>query len=427
MGKGIDAALTAYNALWKCATPLLKLNHRLRDGWDQRTLTGGLPARADLWVQSASGGEAYLTWEILKDMTPPGDAPLRILATATTRQGYETLCRAAEDINGRRHGLAVQPWFFPLDAPAVMRRVAAHVRPRCVLILETELWPGFLDACRRQGTRVLLANGRMTARSLGGYLAWPELFRTLAPDRIMAVSEADGRRFATLFGRERVEVMPNIKFDRMTAPTPWGQHDNPLARIIPGGSPFVVLGSVRKQEQAEVAGLASGLLHARPSAIIGLFPRHLHHIPLWRKALERAGVACAERSSLNGPAAPGTVVLWDTFGELLPAYGLARTAFVGGSLVPLGGQNFLEPITRGVVPVTGPHWSNFAWVGREIFDSGLAVCAADGAEALNALLRLLDDPPSRDHVSARGTAYIKDRRGGARAVRKQVADFLNSD
>jgi len=427
MAMGIDAALTAYNALWKCASPLLKLNHRLRQGWDQRTLTGGLPARADLWVQAASGGEAYLAWEILGDMVRPGDAPLRVLATSTTRQGYETLCRAADDINGRRHGLAVQPWYFPLDAPSVMRRVVAHVRPRCALILETELWPGFLDACRRQGTRVLLANGRMTARSLGGYLAWPGLFRALAPDRIMAVSEADGRRFATLFGRERVMVMPNIKFDRMAAPGPSDMSDTPLARIIPDGSPFVVLGSVRKQELTGVATLAAGLLRARPATVIGLFPRHLHHLPLWRKALDRAGLACAERSRLNAQAAPGSVVLWDTFGELLPAYGMARAAFVGGSLVPLGGQNFLEPITRGVVPVTGPHWSNFAWVGREIFDSGLAVCAADGAEVLAALLRLLDDTPSRDHVSARGAAYIRDRRGGAEAVRKQVADFLDSD
>lgn len=430
MTKGIDAALTAYNALWKCASPMLRLNHRLREGWDQRTLTGGLPARADLWVQAASGGEAYLAWEVLKDMVPPDGGPLRVLATSATRQGFETLCRAADDINGRKQGLAVQPWYFPLDAPSIMRRTVAHVRPRCALILETELWPGFLDACRRQGTRVLLANGRMTARSLGGYLAWPGLFRALAPDRIMAVSEADGHRFATLFGRDRVLVMPNIKFDRMTAPGPTGptgHDDNPLAGIIPEDSPLVVFGSVRKQELAEVAGLAAGLLRARPEAVIGLFPRHLHHIPLWSRALDRAGLSCAERSRLTAPVAPGSMVLWDTFGELLPAYGLARAAFVGGSLAPLGGQNFLEPITRGVVPVIGPHWSNFAWVGREIFDSGLAVRAADPVEALAALLRLLDDTPSRDHVSARGAAYIKDRRGGAAAVRKQVADFLDKD
>jgi 3-deoxy-D-manno-octulosonic-acid transferase len=427
MALGIDAALAAYSAIWKCAAPLLRLNHRLRDGWDQRTLAGGLPAPAHLWVQAASGGEAYLAWEVLKGMKPRPGRPLRVLATSATRQGYDTLCRAAQDINGGKSGLAVQPWYFPLDDPAIMRRAVGHVRPRCALILETELWPGFLAACRRHGTRVVLANGRMTPRSLGGYLAWPGLFRALSPELVMAVSEADARRFATLFGRDRVRVMSNIKFDRMTASGLPEDDENPLRGIVSEQSPFVVFGSVRKQETAEVAGLAAGLLRARPSTVIGLFPRHLHHIPLWRKALDSAGLNCTTRSSLTAPAAPGTVVLWDTFGELLHAYGLARTAFVGGSLAPLGGQNFLEPITCGVVPVIGPHWSNFAWVGSEIFDAGLAVRAEDVAGTLAALLRLLDDTPPRDHVSARGVEYIAARRGGAEVVRKQVADFLNKD
>jgi 3-deoxy-D-manno-octulosonic-acid transferase len=93
----------------------------------------------------------------------------------------------------------------------------------------------------------------------------------------------------------------------------------------------------------------------------------------------------------------------------------------------MGGQNFLEPITCGVTPVIGPHWKNFAWVGQEIFDTGLAVRAADRADVLAALLRLLDETPRRADVSARGRAYIADRQGGAMAVRKQVADFLNKD
>lgn len=427
MSSAVSAALAAYDALWKCAVPLLKRNHRLRDGWEQRTLAGGLPAPAHLWVQAASGGEAYLAWEVLKGLVPPPGQPLRVLATSATRQGYETLCRAADDIAGRKTGVAVQPWYFPLDAPSIMRRAVARVRPDCALILETELWPGFLDACRRHGTRILLANGRMTTRSLGGYLAWPALFRALGPDRIMAVSGTDASRFATLFGRERVQVMPNIKFDRMAATGPSARKNNPLRKIIPTKAQFVVFGSMRKEELVEGTGLAADLLRARPTAIIGLFPRHMHHIPLWRKALDRAGLTCVLRSGLTDPAIPGSVVLWDTFGELVPAYGLARAAFVGGSLAPVGGQNFLEPITCGVTPVIGPHWKNFAWVGAEIFDRGLAVRAAHQADALAALLRLLDEPPQRADVSARGRAYIADRQGGAMAVRKQVADFLNKD
>ncbi|MEF2229732.1 MAG: glycosyltransferase N-terminal domain-containing protein [Pseudodesulfovibrio sp.] len=419
-------ALSAYGLAWKAAMPLLRLDHRLRQGWDQRTLCGGLPAPAHLWVQSASGGEAYLCREVLAALEPLPDEPLRVLATTNTAQGYETLVRAADEIHARRAGIAVQPWYFPFDEPGIMQRMVAQVRPRAALILETEIWPGFLNACRSHGVRVLLANGRMTTKSLGNYLAWPGLFRALAPDRVMAVSEADGRRFGTLFGRERIRVMPNIKFDRMAGARPLPRKDNPLKDLVPARAPFVVFGSVRREELAPVTALAAGLMRGRPGTILGLFPRHMHHVPLWRKALEGAGLNLALRSGLDGPAEPGAVVLWDAFGELVPAYGMATAAFVGGSLAPLGGQNFLEPLTCGVTPVTGPHWTNFAWVGREIVESGLAVEAADGREALAALVRLLDETPARTDVARAAAAYIRDRRGGAKAVAKQVAQFLNS-
>ncbi|WP_316901502.1 glycosyltransferase N-terminal domain-containing protein [Pseudodesulfovibrio indicus] len=425
MGKSaVDMALAAYGLAWKAALPLLKYNSRLKEGWSQRTLSEGEPAPADLWIQAASGGEAYLAWEVLKHLESPWSRSLRVLTTTNTLQGFQTLLRAAEEINGRKNGLAVQPWYFPFDEPNLMRRMAARVRPRLAVILETEIWPGFLHACKRQGVPVLLANGRMSTKSLGGYLAWPGLFRALAPDRIMAVSETDGRRFGTLFGRDRVWIMPNIKFDRMGDASPMARASNPLRDLIPPRAPFVVFGSVRKEEEHDAIRLAKGLMSKRPGTVLGLFPRHMHHMDLWRKGVEGAGLKWTLRSRLNGPAAPGTVVLWDSFGELVPAYGLATAAFVGGSLAPLGGQNFLEPLTSGVTPVTGPHWKNFAWVGREIIDSGLAVEAKDWREALESLIKIIDGPPARKDVAAAAKQYIRDRRGGAKAVSKQVADFL---
>jgi len=421
----INTALAVYGFGWKAALPLLKLNHRLRDGWDQRTLTGGLPAPAHLWIQAASGGEAYLAWEILKELESPFTETLRVLVTTNTLQGYETLTRAADDINKRQSGLAIQPWYFPFDAPDIMNRMMIHVRPKVALILETEIWPGFLNACKKIGVHVLLANGRMTTGSLGGYMAWPGLFRALGPDRIMAVSETDGRRFGTLFGRDKIQVMPNIKFDRMAGAGPMSRKENPLKGLIPQGMDFVVFGSVRKEEKFEVEQLAAGLMRKRPKTILGLFPRHMHHLELWQKAMEMAGLNWTLRSKLTKNAEPGTVILWDTFGELVPAYGLAKAAFVGGSLVPLGGQNFLEPLTCGVTPVTGPHWKNFAWVGREVVESGLAIEAEDWQDVLKSLMNILENTPAKKEVAARAKDYIRDRRGGAKSVCKQVADFLN--
>ncbi|WP_394699687.1 3-deoxy-D-manno-octulosonic acid transferase [uncultured Pseudodesulfovibrio sp.] len=420
-------ALKAYGLGWKCATPFLKLNSRLKEGWGQRTLTDGLPAPAHIWMQAASGGEAYLAWEVLKNLKSPFSESLRVLVTTNTLQGYETLTRAANDINGRKSGLAIQPWYFPFDDPVLMHRMVCQIRPQLALILETEIWPGFLNACKKSGVNILLANGRMSTKSLAGYLTWPGLFRDLSPDTVMAISEADGRRFGTLFGREKVWIMPNIKFDRMADAAPMDRNNNPLKDIIPQNSTFTVFGSVRRQEEAEITKLAAGLMRKRPKTILGLFPRHMHHMEIWETAMNSAGLNWTHRSRLNGPAEPGTVVLWDAFGELVPAYGLAQAAFVGGSLAPLGGQNFLEPLTCGVTPVTGPHWKNFAWVGRDIFESGLAVEAQDWQSAQNALLSILDKAADRRSIAKQAREYIEDRRGGAKAVCKRVADFFNKD
>jgi 3-deoxy-D-manno-octulosonic-acid transferase len=421
----VNTALSVYSLAWKAAIPLLKLNNRLKDGWEQRTLSGGLPAPAHVWIQAASGGEAYLAWEVLKELKSPSITPLRVLVTTNTLQGFETLTRAADEINSSKSGIAVQPWYFPFDAPAIMQRMVRHVAPQVALILETEIWPGFLRACKNNKVRILLANGRMTTKSLGGYLTWPGLFRTLSPNKIMAISEVDARRFGALFGRDKVWVMPNIKFDRMVGAGPIPRKDNPLKDLIPTRSDFVVFGSVRKEEKVEVAKIAAALVRHKTKTILGVFPRHMHHMPIWEKAMNEVGVTWVLRSKLEGTAPPGTVILWDTFGELMPAYGLAKAAFVGGSLQPLGGQNFLEPLTCGVTPVTGPHWKNFAWVGREIFDAKLAYEAEDAENALNLLINILEKTPPRTENAKKAKAYIQDRMGGAKAVSKQVADFLN--
>ncbi len=428
MGKTtINAALALYGGTWKAALPLLKFNHRLQEGWDQKNLSEGLPAPAHLWIQAASGGESYLTWEILKHLKLDFDQPLRVLVTTNTRQGYETLCRAADDINESRSGIAIQPWYFPFDAPGIMRRIVSHVRPTAALILETEIWPGFLKACKEFGVRTLLANGRMTTKSLGGYMTWPELFRSIGPERIMAVSEADGCRFGTLFGHERIQLMPNIKFDRMATAGPLARKGNPLKELIPDKGNFIVMGSVRKEESTQVKKIAAALIRHRPTSIIGIFPRHMHHVSLWKTALDTTGSTWSLRSEMNGQASPGTVIIWDTFGELVPAYGLAKAAFIGGSLVPLGGQNFLEPLTCGVTPVIGPHWTNFAWVGQDIFTKKIAYQGDNAEHVLNLIIDILDNPKRRTEVVKVAQAYIRHRKGGAKAVAKQVAEFLNMD
>ncbi len=421
-------ALGAYDLLWKAATPLLRTHSRLHDGFGQRTLANDLPARADIWIQGASGGESYLTWEIIRKLKNPfASHPLHVLVTTNTKQGMEILERAAAETHKDKRGVTLQTRYFPFDAPKIMQAALRHARPKVAVILETEIWPGFLNACKRQGTKILLVNGRMNPRSLAGYLAAKRPLQALAPDRILAVSERDAERFGTLFGRERVQTMPNMKFDRMGTPATSSKADNPLREIIAPKTRFVVLGSVREQEESEVEHLVAELHRKAPGTVIGLFPRHMERIGNWQERLERQGIPWKLRSEQTGPAEPGTTLLWDAFGELVPAYALARAAFVGGSLAPLGGQNFLEPLTCGITPVTGPSLHNFAWVGEEIFESGLAVRAENREGVLQALLQLLDTPPAPRTVTKKVQAYIRSRKGGAETVCKHIAQFMNND
>jgi 3-deoxy-D-manno-octulosonic-acid transferase len=224
-----------------------------------------------------------------------------------------------------------------------------------------------------------------------------------------------------------VETMSNMKFDRLGA----GPADTRAAGVLqellaPPGHPLVVLGSVREEEEDAVIRLMERLRRVRPDATIALFPRHLHRLSAWGQRLDAWGVPWTLRSRAPSPVAPGAVVLWDVFGELQQAYRLAATAFVGGSLAPLGGQNFLEPLSGGVIPVIGPYWETFTWIGEAIFEGGLARRAADWESAAALLLEGLDGPPDREGVARRARDYVDARRGGTRQAARAAAALLGA-
>lgn len=431
---GVRCCLALYSLAWRCTLPALKRNKRLAEGWAARILAEDPLPQADVWIQAASGGEAYLAWELLRhlpDQLPQGAQPPRVLVTTFTSQGLGVLEQARAELAGQ---VDLLPAYFPFDLPGLMRRALASVRPKAVVLLETEIWPGLLAACRDAGVPALLLNGRMTEKSLSGYTRLPWFWRPLAPARVLAVSADDAARFAKVFSLESAGQMPNIKFDRLrfdAAPAP-----SELAALLPPpevapfeaapfeGAPFVVLGSVRKEEEAEVLNMVRGLLAQHPGVVIGLFPRHMQRVCIWERLLREAGIPFALRSETTSPVPPGTVLIGDVFGELGAAFSLARACFLGGSLAPLGGQNFLEPLAHGLTPVTGPSWSNFAWVGEEIFNQGLVLRTHDWQGALRGLSALVKSPPPRQEIRARAESYAKSHRGGAVAACQAVAEYL---
>jgi len=150
----------------------------------------------------------------------------------------------------------------------------------------------------------------------------------------------------------------------------------------------------------------------------------MHRLNHWRKILGDLNLPWLLRSEINGQVNSGTVVLWDTMGELSPAYELAQAAFVGGSLVPVGGQNFLEPLTCGLKPVIGPYWSNFFWVGREIIDQKLVIQVNNWQELSEVLLKKLNQPLQREQTKGAVIDYVRNRQGGTGQACKVIVDFL---
>ena len=417
-------AFGLYDLLWSCAVPWLRLNHRLAEGYQQRCLRKMLPA-ADIWIQAASVGESYLALEIIKTLKVT--RAVKILVTSNTSQGIDILNRALADRGKTKEGIRISVGYFPFDKPALMRKAVAAIRPAAMVLLETEIWPGLLRALNLRNCKTIIINGRITDRSLKRYLLWPSIWTKLRPDRVLAISPADADRFKQLFGPDGIETMPNIKFDRVASVATSADNQNTIENLVPGSLTFAVLASVRHQEEPLIKQIIDEIFRSRPETVIGLFPRHLHRIQSWQETLNQAGIRWSLRSEAKTPATAGTVILWDSFGELLPAYELCNSAFVGGSLAPLGGQNFLEALICGTRPVIGPSWENFIWVGAEIIEAGLLRVAGNWQEVVALLLKDMESSPPRDEIIKRSLEYIKERQGGTAKACRAISALMEDN
>lgn len=421
-GKAITFLFSVYNLVWTCVLPFLKRQPRIADGFEQR-MGNDLPkGPVDIWFQSASAGESYLTGEILKCFDPA--RALSIWLTTNTRQGLDILMAEMEKLKKTHPDLHIHVSFAPFDCPSLMNRVVRTVRPGLMVLVELEVWPGLLKALKDNHCQTLVVNGRLTEKSLKRYLMIPSLWSYLSPDTICTISKDDARRFERMFPSSRVHVIPNIKFDRITFP-PLGQPENPLRPLFDGERPLVVLGSVRQEEEAQVEQMIHQLVHGQEEVCVLLFPRHMHRVPFWVERLKNSGLVFKKRSEMTDMDNSCRVVIWDLFGELGHAYALAQAAFVGGSLAPLGGQNFLEALSCGIVPVSGPSWGNFTWVGQAVVDKGLLLIEPDGESVARRLLSQIHDHESKETVKKKALAFLEPLKGGTRLTCEHIDTLIN--
>lgn len=414
--------LKNYAFLWRMARPFLRRNKRLKVDFPER-LSPEWWRKCDLWIQAASGGESFLAASLLGELNERAEKAqqrLRVLCTSCTKQGLEVLEKTRENGVKQWPCLEVAVRVFPLDEPKIMRKAVAFASPKLTVLLETELWPGLMAACAENDVPIIVVNGRMTDKSLAGYKVVESLWEEVAPKRILAMSEDNAARFADLFGYDRVTVMPNMKFDAVPESMPPLDVSSPAARLLPAKGSVILLASVREEEEALLPPVIEYLQERAPESVIVVAPRHMERVQAWKERLSGAVM----RSTLSGEAAPGSVVVWDAFGELMGLYARANAVFVGGSLAELGGQNFLESAACGKVPVIGPHWKNFAWVGEEFFASGLGVRVENAEELGPMLIAALRHAPDGEDIRKKLAEYLETRRGGTKTAGESIWESI---
>lgn len=410
-------AFCAYHGAWRVTTPFLRRNKRLADGFNERILADAIPHSAEIWLHAASTGEAFLATDLAKALLQI--RPYSMMLTTQTEQGRLIIEQFAS-----KHATAdLQIRYLPLDTPPLMSRFLKAVNPKAVVILETELWPVMLRALKQNGSKVIIANGRMTERSFRR-LEWvSSIWKALSPDQVLAISESDAKRFAALFDCP-VTVLPNMKFDQLEIPPP--ALNITKTDFCSETTPLVVLGSVRNAEVGSVEKIIRRLLTESPNLTIALFPKHIHQLDPWEAMLRRLGTPFQRRSQMSGPAECRTVILGDTIGELKSIYAMADAVFVGGSLAPLGGQNFLEPLLYGRRPVIGPLWDNFRWVGPDLFSNGLVKIANDAEAVCHEILNILAKPDDPNEVQQSAQHYFAAKQGGTRQTAAMVQALITT-
>ena len=396
------ALLTAIAAgapwwLWRMAT-----TQKYREGMRERL--GRVPPRlsvdADaaavrpvIWLHAVSVGEVLAVSRLVGELDRAFPR-YRLVISTTTRTG-QALAR-------ERFG-ADRVFYCPLDLPWAMRAYLNALRPELLILAETEFWPNLLEGCFRRAIPVAVVNARISDRS------WPRyqmLRRLWAPilgrlTRVLAQTETDAERLRVLGCRaDAVSVAGNLKFDVRVA------QEAEVTRLLrPARVKFVVAGSTLEGEEAVLLELWPRLLECHPQLAMVLAPRHPERFGTVMALLERSGFRWVRRSAWKtnspdprNPLEAGEILLLDTIGELASVYSLASVAFVGGSLVPAGGHNPLEPAQFGVPIVMGPNYANFRAITEDLrAHDALRIAAPD--QLRQVLWGLLAD---RDQARAMG-------------------------
>jgi 3-deoxy-D-manno-octulosonic-acid transferase len=379
---------------------------------------GGEPR---VWIQAVSVGETVASQPVfteLRKLLPSGEFTLSTTTTAGNAIARKSVPEADNVI------------YFPLDVVPAVRRTLDAVTPRVFASMESEIWPNFLYHCRRRSIPVAIVNGIVSDRTY----RWGRKFRSLykwtlgAVDTLKMQSQEDANRIIALGARpERVEVIGNCKFDQLSSGlSDEGRREWRSLLRLRNGEPVFVAGSTNPGEEEQVLDAYKGLRQAHSDLKLVIAPRQLNRSAVIRTMVSEYGFSCGLRSEAESFTGGEDVIVLDTMGELASIYGIATVAFVGGSLIPKGGHNILQPIAHGRPVLFGPYMHKSRDLMRVAKEAGVGLQVADSADLGRTVDSLLRDSARLGEIQRNAVALIDRNRGAARRCAEAIAELCRA-
>lgn len=371
---------------------------------------------APLWIHAVSVGETLAISPFIR--TLKAERPdLPILLTTTTRTGAEQAAKLGDLVVHR---------YAPLDYPWAVAAFLKCIKPRALWVMETELWPNWLAACEARHLPVTIINARLSERSCQRYARFQGAFDTLSRPltHLLCQHQDDAERFARLgVGRERLAVTGSIKFDIQLGDEVYAR-GQALRQQLGQSRPVWIAASTHQGEDEQVLAAFDLVLQRQPQALLILVPRHPERFD--RVAELCAPYGCVRRTGGSPIRETDRVYLGDTMGELPLMLAAADVAFVGGSLVKVGGHNLLEPAALGKPCLTGPAYFNFSDITRQLVAQGGAALVADAAALGEKVSELLADEGERSQMGEQARAVVLRNQGAlARTLSHCLASLEN--
>lgn len=375
------------------------------------------PLNNSLWIHAVSLGEVLAATPLIKALQKQyPDKPL--VVTTLTPTGSKQVSTAFKE--------TVHHVYAPYDLPAAIRRLLAKIKPELLIIIETEIWPNIIHECAQQQIPVMIANGRLSAQSARGYQRFASLTAATLQKitRLAVQTQAEAERFIQLgMPKNHISVTGNIKFD-IEPPKHLAEQAAGLRQQWGANRPVWIAASTHNGEDEEVLAAFQIARQQFPTLLLILVPRHPERFDQVATLCQQQGFTITRRSQHTAATTATDIFLGDTLGELFLFYQAADIAFVGGSLIPVGGHNLLEPAAVGLPSLTGPHMFNFLEINRMLQQAGAAFTINNAAEMAAQLVNLLADPEACRLAGQQGQKVIAANRGSLQKHLEQIADIL---